>query len=101
LDTPLSESYPAKIQHATHKLAVWKNLFLFTILALSLYESESFQTPYSKLGLWQKKKTLYISLRRNNYEYIMPLNAILYEMLYFINKLPLEDSLGQQENPSA
>ncbi len=78
-----------------------KNLFLFTILALSLYESESFQTPYSKLGLWQKKKTLYLSLRRNNYEYIMPLNAILYEMLYFINKLPLEDSLGQQGNPSA
>jgi len=78
-----------------------KNLFLFTILALSLYESESFQTPYSKLGLWQKKETLYLSLRRNNYEYIMPLNAILYEMLYFINKLPLEDSLGQQENPSA
>jgi hypothetical protein len=78
-----------------------KNLFLFTILALSLYESESFQTPYSKLGLWQKKKTLYLSLRRNNYEYIMPLNAILYEMLYFVNKLPLEDSLGQQENPSA
>jgi hypothetical protein len=78
-----------------------KNLFLFTILALSLYESESFQTPYSKLGLWQKKKTLYLSLRRNNYEYIMPLNAILYEMLYFVNKLPLEDSLGQQEKLSA
>jgi hypothetical protein len=78
-----------------------KNLFLFTILALSLYESESFQTPYSKLGLWQKKKTLYISLRRNNYEYIMPLNAILYEMLYFVNKLPLKDSLAQQETPSA
>jgi len=77
-----------------------KNLFLFTILALSLYESESFQTPYSKLGLWQKKKTLYLSLRRNNYEYIMPLNAILYEMLYFVNKLPLEDSLTQQETPS-
>jgi len=78
-----------------------KNLFLFTILALSLYESESFQTPYSKLGLWQKKKTLYISLRRNNYEYIMPLNAILYEMLYFVNKLPLKDSLAQQKTPSA
>jgi hypothetical protein len=78
-----------------------KNLFLFTILALSLYESESFQTPYSKLGLWQKKKTLYISLRRDNYEYIMPLNAILYEMLYFVNKLPLKDSLAQQETPSA
>jgi len=78
-----------------------KNLFLFTILALSLYESESFQTPYSKLGLWQKKKTLYISLRRNNYEYIMPLNAILYEMLYFVNKLPLQDSLAQRENQSA
>jgi hypothetical protein len=78
-----------------------KNLFLFTILALSLYESESFQTPYSKLGLWQKKKTLYISLRRNNYEYIMPLNAILYEMLYFVNKLPLKDSLAQREIQSA
>ena len=78
-----------------------KNLFLFTILALSLYESESFQTPYSKLGLWQKKKTLYISLRRNNYEYIMPLNAILYEMLYFVNKLPLKDALAQRETQSA
>jgi hypothetical protein len=78
-----------------------KNLFLFTILALSLYESESFQTPYSKLGLWQKKKSLYISLRRNNYEYIMPLNAILYEMLYFVNKLPLKDSLAQAETQSA
>ncbi len=76
-------------------------MYLEIVLALSLYESESFQTPYSKLGLWQKKKTLYLSLRRDNYEYIMPLNAILYEMLYFVNKLPLEDSLGQQENPSA
>jgi hypothetical protein len=31
----------------------------------------------------------------------MPLNAILYEMLYFVNKLPLKDSLAQQETPSA
>ncbi|MGB9873738.1 MAG: hypothetical protein ACPLRS_02075, partial [Hydrogenobacter sp.] len=32
-----------------------KSLFLLTVLALSQYESESFQTPYAKLELWQKK----------------------------------------------
>jgi hypothetical protein len=65
-----------------------KNLFLFSVLSLSLYESESFRTPYSKLDLWQKKKTVYLSIRRNNWEYKMPLNTVLYEMLYLLGKVP-------------
>jgi hypothetical protein len=66
-----------------------KNLFLFSVLSLSLYESESFRTPYSKLDLWQKKKTVYLSIKRNNnWEYKMPLNTVLYEMLYLLGKVP-------------
>jgi hypothetical protein len=65
-----------------------KNLFLFSVLSLSLYESESFITPYSKLDLWQKKKTVYLGIRRNNWEYKMPLNTVLYEMLYLLGKVP-------------
>lgn len=49
-----------------------KNLFLLTVLALSQYESESFQTPYAKLELWQKKKNLYIKLRRSHGDYTLP-----------------------------
>jgi hypothetical protein len=65
-----------------------KNLFLFSVLSLSLYESESFRTPYSKLDLWQKKRTVYLSIRRKNWEYKMPLNTVLYEMLYLLGKVP-------------
>jgi hypothetical protein len=65
-----------------------KNLFLFSVLSLSLYESESFITPYSKLDLWQKKRTVYLSIRRKNWEYKMPLNTVLYEMLYLLGKVP-------------
>jgi putative glutamate--cysteine ligase/putative amino acid ligase len=65
-----------------------KNLFLFSVLSLSLYESESYKTPYSKLDLWQKKKTVYLSIRRNNREYKIPLNTVLYEMLYLLGKVP-------------
>ncbi len=65
-----------------------KNLFLFSVLSLSLYESESFMTPYSKLDLWQKKKTVYLNIRRNHKEYKIPLNSALYEMLYLLGKIP-------------
>jgi hypothetical protein len=65
-----------------------KNLFLFSVLSLSLYESESFSTPYSKLDLWQKKKTVYLNIRRNHNEYKIPLNSALYEMLYLLGKIP-------------
>jgi len=65
-----------------------KNLFLFSVLSLSLYESESFITPYSKLDLWQKRKTVYLRVKRNHKEYKMPLNTVLYEMLYLLGKVP-------------
>ncbi|MFZ8834267.1 MAG: hypothetical protein ACO2O5_08715 [Candidatus Caldipriscus sp.] len=65
-----------------------KNLFLFSVLSLSLYESESFRTPYSKLDLWQKKKTVYLNITRNHHEYKIPLNSALYEMLYLLGKIP-------------
>jgi hypothetical protein len=65
-----------------------KNLFLISVLSLSLYESESFMTPYSKLDLWQKKKTVYLNITRNHHEYKIPLNSALYEMLYLLGKIP-------------
>ncbi|GBC88171.1 hypothetical protein HRbin13_00289 [bacterium HR13] len=71
-----------------------RNLFLFTLLALSQYESESFQSPYSKLDLWQKRKSLYLKIRRNQGEYQIPLNAVLYEMIYLISKIPADKNLG-------
>jgi len=67
-----------------------KNLFLFSVLSLSLYESESFITPYSKLDLWQKKKTIYLRIRRKHWEYKIPLNTVLHEMLYLLGKVPNE-----------
>jgi hypothetical protein len=67
-----------------------KNLFLFSVLSLSLYESESFITPYSKLDLWQKKKTIYLRIRRKHWEYKIPLNTVLHEMLYLLGKVPDE-----------
>ncbi len=70
-----------------------RNLFLFTVLALSQYESESFQSPYSKLNLWQKRKNIYLKIRRNNEDYLIPLNAILYEMVYLISKIPADEDL--------
>ena len=65
-----------------------KSLFLLTLLAISQYESESFLTPYAKLGLWQKQKNLYITPRRNNGDYRMGLSGVLYELLYLASKIP-------------
>ncbi len=65
-----------------------KDVFLLTLLALSNYESESFITPYAKLGLWQRKKNIYLKLRRDNREYTMTLSGVLYELLYLASKIP-------------
>lgn len=70
-----------------------KSLFLFTVLALSFYQSEAFQMPYSKLDLWQRKKTHYLKIRRNYLEYTFPLNAVLYELIYLVSKIPEEESV--------
>lgn len=66
-----------------------KNTFLLTILALSQYESESFQTPYAKIEMWQKRKNTYLKLRRNDGEYIIGLSGLLYEILYLASKIPV------------
>lgn len=65
-----------------------KNLFIFTVLALSMYESESFTTPFSKLSIWSKERNYYLTIRRSNNEYTFPLKPVLYEMLYFIQERP-------------
>ncbi|WP_448584448.1 hypothetical protein [Thermocrinis sp.] len=65
-----------------------KNLFLFSVLSLSLYESESYINPYSKLDLWQKRKTVYLNIQRNHKDYQIPLTTALYEMLYLLGKVP-------------
>jgi hypothetical protein len=40
------------------------------------------------LDLWQKKKTVYLNIRRNHNEYKIPLTSALYEMLYLLGKIP-------------
>jgi len=74
-----------------------KSLFLLTVLALSQYESESFQTPYAKLELWQKKKNLYIKLRRDNGDYTMGLSGTLYELLYLASKVPVGEVASEED----
>ncbi|MEO0212821.1 MAG: hypothetical protein ABIL49_02970 [candidate division WOR-3 bacterium] len=68
-----------------------KNLFIFTVLSLSMYESESSMTPFSKLDLWTKERNYYLTISRNYKEYIFPLKSILYEMLRFVQERPDEN----------
>lgn len=70
-----------------------KNLFIFTVLALSMYESESFATPFSKLNLWAKEKNYYLKIKRNHKEYTFPLKSVLYELLFFAQERP---GLGEE-----
>lgn len=70
-----------------------KSLFIFTVLALSMYESESHKTPYSKLDLWSKDKSVYVEITRGYNTYEFPLRAITYELLHLIAPLPLKENL--------
>ncbi len=65
-----------------------KSLFIFTVLALSMYESESFMTPFSKLSIWSKEKNYYLNVRRDERDYYFPLKPVLYEMLKFLQERP-------------
>ncbi|MEN3027671.1 MAG: hypothetical protein ABDH29_00225 [Aquificaceae bacterium] len=73
-----------------------KSLFIFTLIALSMFESESFATPYSKLPIWSRERGAYLRLERDLKEYLLPLKAVLYEMLYTMAPLPGygESSMG-------
>lgn len=75
------------------------NLFLFTLVALSMYESEAFQFPYSKLSLYSKEKNIYINMKRQANDgvktsYLFPLKTILYEMIEFFRHLPGDKEIG-------
>lgn len=73
-----------------------KNLFIFTVLVLSMYESESYRTPFSKLDLWTKEKNYYLKIKRNYKTYIFSLKSVLYELLFFIQKRPkLKETIQQ------
>ncbi|MEJ7554102.1 MAG: hypothetical protein WKI48_05095, partial [Aquificaceae bacterium] len=69
------------------------NLFLFTLTALSMYESEAFQVPYSKLSLYSKERNIYLTINRQANDgvrssYVFPLRTILYELVEFFRHLP-------------
>ncbi|QID33030.1 hypothetical protein [Pampinifervens florentissimum] len=69
------------------------NLFLFTLIALSMYESEAFQVPYSKLSLYSKERNIYLNINRQTNEglkssYRFPLRTLLYELVEFFRHLP-------------
>lgn len=67
---------------------------LLTLLALSNYESESFQTPFAKFELAGKRKDLRLTFIRNGNEYTMKSSAVLYEILYFLSRIP--NSVGSK-----
>ncbi len=69
------------------------NLFLFTLIALSMYESEAFQVAYSKLSLYSKERNVYLTINRQANDgvkssYVFPLRTILYELVEFFRHLP-------------
>ncbi len=69
------------------------NLFLFTLIALSMYESEAFQVPFSKLSLYSKERNVYITIRRETEDgmkedYLFPLNVVVYELIEFMRHVP-------------
>ncbi|MCW1294342.1 MAG: hypothetical protein QXP07_00670 [Candidatus Parvarchaeum sp.] len=69
------------------------NLFLFTLIALSMYESEAFQVPYGKLSIHSKEKNIYLRISRQaddgvKTSFLFPLGSILYELLEFFRHLP-------------
>lgn len=70
-----------------------KNLFIFTLLVLSMYESESFQTPFSKLPIQSRQWDHRLTLRSEAKEYVFSLRPILYELLKFVSEIP-----GRKEN---
>lgn len=65
-----------------------KSLFILTILALSMFESESFITPYSKLDLQMKEKNYYLTILRDHKEFKAPLKSVIYEALGFLENVP-------------
>lgn len=75
-----------------------KNLFLFTLIALSMYESESATVPYSKLNLISKERSSYLRIKRKDEslterEYLFSLKPLLYEMLDFMRHVPGNDKM--------
>ncbi len=70
-----------------------KNLFLFTLIALSMFESEAAQVAYAKLDLWSKDRNIYLKINREDEvhtqrTYTFPLSPLLYELLEFMKHLP-------------
>ncbi len=75
-----------------------KNLFLFTLIALSMFESEAAQVAYAKLDLWSKDKNIYLRINREDElhtqrTYTFPLSPLLYELLEFMKHLPGDDKI--------
>ncbi|MFN3813983.1 MAG: hypothetical protein ACK4SM_05110, partial [Aquificaceae bacterium] len=65
-----------------------KSLFIFTVLALSMYESESYNTPFSKLNVRSKERNYYLTVNRKDMNYMFPMQSVLYEMLMFAQVRP-------------
>ncbi|MEJ5338273.1 MAG: hypothetical protein ACK42C_02865 [Aquificaceae bacterium] len=75
-----------------------KNLFLFTLIALSMFESEAAHVAYAKLNLWSKERNTYLRIDREDHLhsrriYTFALSPLLYEMLEFIKHLPGDDKI--------
>lgn len=65
-----------------------KNLFFFTMIALSMFESEAALKPFSKLNVWSTRRGLDIFLTREELNYRFGLWSSIFELLEFIRHVP-------------
>lgn len=65
-----------------------KNLFFFTMITLSMYESEAAQTPFSKLNLRSTRRGVDLLLKREELNYRFNLWSTIFELLQFIKHVP-------------
>lgn len=74
-----------------------KNLFFFTMIALSMFESEAAMTAFSKLNVWSTRRGEDIVLTREELNYRFGLWSSLFELLEFIRHVPGSDSRGRSK----
>lgn len=90
--------YHASVQVFTTKGVGWektidydqrKGLFLISMISLFQYDSEAFQIPYSGISILQKQKSHVLNINRNGITYKVPLNSVIYELQYLVEKIPV------------
>lgn len=65
------------------------NKLILSLLAVLMFESDSFNIPYKKLVVNSFKRTPTIKIKRDNNIYEFPLDVLIYELIHATEYLPL------------